>query len=492
MLPRPDSTLGGAPQENKGTIKSLPFFCLIIFLVYLATFLIYQKDERNDQIALANWYQQSGLFELEWENYISWLRISGQIAKSTALETAKKNNDSLTVFRAMAFDPSFERENRIRGDQYWNSDQRLKWEQTRRQFAERAGKLPSVRFGLNPQSPRPSTYLTWHFLHESLLQWLVALLVLVPFAWAIEGTIGNVRMGALWLGSGVIAALSYVAIIPSGYTSLIGSTALTSAAIGMYLGLFGLKKINFVYFHPKNKAIQHIALPAVILAPLWLLLPLYEFYGGSSAPHAWVAQVAALFAGAVLVQLARPSHVDEEAVDNGADNDGADNERQIKLTLTSAWTSMSALAFTDAESAFNKALTLSPGNFSALSGLYHLKKIHPDTDAFGEIAEKTLAAAVSNEGELRQQYLIYRDYRKRIDSVENLPDDIAIQLIIRLARLNEAKEAEEIAMSLYQRKINNALFENALTSLGQSFSRQNNEGKAGKIAAMADNLKKRQ
>lgn len=485
MLPMPEN----APEDKKAVIKSLPLFCITIFLVYLTILLVYQKDERNDQIALANWYQQSGLFELEWENYISWLRISGQAKKSVTLETAKKNNDSLTVFRAMAFDPSFERENRIRGDQYWNSDQRLKWEETRRQFAERAGKLPSVRFGLNPQSPRPSTYLTWHFLHDSLSQWLLALLVLAPFAWALEGTVGNIRMALLWLGSGVIAALSYVAIIPSAYTSLIGATALTSSAIGMYLGLFALKKINFVFFHPKKKAFERIALPAAILAPLWFILPIYEFYGGSSAEHVWVAQLVGLIAGAALVQLARPSEMGTAESDEETDNEEADRNRQLKLTLTSAWTSMAALAFNDAEKAFNNVLVLDPGNFSALTGLYHIQKIQPQTDVFRQTAEKTLAAAVSEEGESRQQLAIYRDYRKKIDGVENLPGDVAIQLIIRLARLNEVKDAEEIATSLYQRKIKNVLFENALTSLSQAFSRQNNENKAGKIAAMAENLR---
>lgn len=488
MLPMPDNTL----EDKKAVTKSLPLFCLFIFLAYLVIFLTYQKDERSDQIALANWYQQSGLFELEWENYISWLRISGQSAKSATLETAQKNNDALTVFRAMAFDPSFERENRIRGDQYWNLDQRLKWEETRRQFAQRAGKLPSVRFGLNPQAPRPSTYLTWHFLHESILQWLVALLVLAPFAWALEGTIGNTRMALLWTGSGVVAALSYVAIAPSAYTALIGATALTSSAIGMYLGLFTLKKIDFIFYHPKNKAFQRIALPAAILAPLWFILPLYEFYGGSSAEHVWVAQLAGLIAGAALVQLARPSDVHEEEADDEVEDEQARNERQLKLQLTSAWTSMSALAFRDAEAAFKSALALHPDNFSALSGLYHIQKIMPQTEIFRATAEKTLSAPVANDGESRQQFAIYRDYRKTLDGLESLPEDIAVHLIIRFARLNEVKEAEEIALSLQQRKLNSSLFENALTSLSQAFGRMNNDNKATKMASMAENIRARQ
>ena len=171
MLPKPDT-------EQHGW-RTLPWACLAFFLAYLTIFLVYQRDESQKQLELAQWYQQSGLFELEWENYISWLRISGQVAKAEELEAAKQDKDTLTVFRAMAFDPSFERENRLRGDQYWNVDQRIAWENTREQFRQRADSLPSVRFGLNPQAPRPSTYLTWHFLHDSWVQWLVALLAVL-------------------------------------------------------------------------------------------------------------------------------------------------------------------------------------------------------------------------------------------------------------------------------------------------------------------------
>jgi len=481
MLPKPDT-------EQLGW-RTLPWACLAFFLAYLTIFLVFQRDESQKQLELAQWYQQSGLFELEWENYISWLRISGQVAKAEELEAAKQDKDTLTVFRAMAFDPSFERENRLRGDQYWNVDQRIAWENTREQFRQRADSLPSVRFGLNPQAPRPSTYLSWHFLHDSWVQWLVALLVVLPFAWATEGTLGSRRMAIAWMSSGIVSGLVYVAAVSWAYQPLIGSTAIAAAVIGMYLGLFGIRKIPFIYLHPKEKQWRTLMLPAAVLAPLWLVLPLYEYFGGSSAEHVWLTQVVGLLAGLGIVQLVRKHEVNEEEVPE--ENDEEQAARQLRQRLTSGWASMSALSFVEASDAFNQVLASHPGHFDALSGLYQIHKLKPDSDDFHRIAQDVLRSAVDGEGEMRQQLALFKDYQKRMDDSHTLPVDVEVQLLMRFTRIGELKDAEQLAQKLNEEKASDPLLEKAMTQLGQAFA-QYNATKAAHFAALAENIRLRQ
>jgi|GEM_PF-1784366 len=485
MLPMPERD-----QETLG-IKTVPWVCIAFFVVYLVVLLTYQQGEQQKQRELADWYQQSGLFELEWENYISWLRISGQISKADFLADARSNKDTLTVFRAMAFDPSFERENRLRGDQYWDVDERTRWEETRAEFSRRAGALPSVRFGLNPQAPRPSTYLTFHFLHESVLHWLVGLLVLIPFAWATEGSIGPRRMPLMWLASGVIAGLAYILFVPSGYQPLIGATPIVSAVIGMYLGLFNIRKINFVYFHPKQKALRTIALPAAVLAPLWFILPAYEYYGGSPASHAWVAQLAALLAGAALIQLARQADVAGAEQELPQEEEEDNSARQLRQNLTSGWASMSAMAFNDAEHAFNKVLAVSPGHFDALSGLYHIHKLNPDSEAFANTALALLQCHADGEGEVRQQLTLYRDYQRRLPPEATLPVDVNVQILMCFTRLGELREAEKVAERIIEARQPHPLLAKAFGNLSQAFSNYQNAGKAAHFAALAEQEKQR-
>src|SRR5690606_15943862 len=170
-------------------------------------------------------------------------------------------------------------------DQYWNVDQRIAWENTGDEFRKRANSLPIVRFGLNPPAPPPSPYPSCHFHTDSRFQCPVPCVVYWPFSWPPPGTLASRPRAIAWMSSGIVSGLVYVAVVSWAYQPLIGSTAIAAAVIGMYLGLFGIRKIPFVYFHPKEKQWRTLMLPAAVLAPLWLVLPLYEYFGGSSAEY---------------------------------------------------------------------------------------------------------------------------------------------------------------------------------------------------------------
>ncbi|MCC1496535.1 rhomboid family intramembrane serine protease [Alcanivorax sp. 1008] len=462
MIPKPATETTG--------LKSAPWVCLGFFIAYLLIHLTLQHDELERQQDMADWYQQSGLFELEWENYISWLRISGQISKAETLEQARGNGDSITVFRAMAFDPAFEAENQLRGDQYWDYQQMEKWRGMRDAFRERSSELPGVKAGLNPSAPRPSTYLTWHFLHENLWIWMVALLVAMPFAWPVEKELGHGKTAVLWIVTGVVSGLIYVAFLSSRYLPLTGSTPMAAGLIGMYVGLFGLRKLDFLWFDPRQKKIRSTALPAAVITPLFFILPVYETLSGGSAAHVWVAQIGALLAGAGLVHLARQAEVRgaEQQVD-----ETDDSERQLRQKLTSAWASMSAMAFRDAEQQFEAAMQMDPNQFLPLTGLYQIRKLTPESDSFHQTARQVLDADISDEGLLRQQYNIYRDYVKRLDSDEQIPLETRVRLIANLSKLGETKEADRLATVIEKQGDRHPMLGKSLSLLAQALSNSN-------------------
>ena len=462
MIPKPATETTG--------LKSVPWVCLGFFLAYLLIHLTLQHDELERQQEMADWYQQSGLFELEWENYISWLRISGQISKAESLAKARADGDRVTVFRAMAFDPAFEAENQLRGDQYWDYQQMTTWREMRDTFRQRASDLPVVKAGLNPSAPRPSTYLTWHFLHENLWILLVALLVAAPFAWPVENELGPKKTDVLWTVTGVVSGLIYVAFLSSEYRPLTGSTPMAAGLIGMYLGLFGLRKLDFLWFDPRQRKVRTIALPAAVLAPLFFILPVYETLAGGSAAHVWVAQIGALLAGAGLVHLARQADVRgaEQQVD-----EADDSERLLRQKLTSAWASMSAMAFRDAEQQFEAAMQMDPRQFLPLTGLYHIRKLKPESEAFQQTARQLLEADISDAGELRQQFNIYRDYVKRTEGEEQIPLEIRVRLIANFSKLGEHKEADRLASLIEKKGERHPMLSKSLTLLAQALANSN-------------------
>lgn len=475
MLPLPE-------QPRPG---NLPWVCLTFFALGLAVLLVVQRGDAAREQALASWYRDSGLFALEWPNYVSWLRINGQATQADTLQQALRGDDLVTVVRHMGYDPAFERENLQRGDQYWSPREWQRWQHLRDDFRTRSRAIASRHYALTPSAPRPGTWLTWHVLQPSFAHWLVALLVALPFLWPLEAELGHRRMAILWLLAGAVTALALVGLMPDSHRPLLGSMTMTSALTGMYLGLFARRRLPVRWFHPRERRWRAGAWPAATFAPLWLALPLWIWSrGGEEMAGLLLAQALALPIGAGLVHLVRR--------DTAEDGDAATNEEedaavQLRRHLSAGWNGMSALAFAEAEQAFEAALALSPGHFHALTGLYHLRKLQPDSDAFLQTAVQALGAPVDGEGDIRQQLMLYRDLHQR-DRADRLPLEVAVPLLMRFTRIAELRDAEQLAQALLARRQPHPLLPKALHALAAAFQQLNDDARASRYRTLADNL----
>src|SRR5690606_7298793 len=225
---------------------------------------------------------------------------------------------------------------------YWQGRELTRWQQLRDQFEQRARALPRLRAGLNPADTRPATLLTSHFLSNGLLGWLLCALVLLPFAWALEGTLGWRRMLMIWPLSAVLAgALSGVLLRPD-HQLLLGGQIMVSAAVGMYLGLFGRERLRFL-LPGRNQTPEW---PAWLPLPLRLARPAAALMLGQS----WLPPVIGLVCVARRVQLVRmPDMSSFEEQDSDDDNGERDT---LRHHLGSGWAALGALQFRDAEQHF--------------------------------------------------------------------------------------------------------------------------------------------
>jgi hypothetical protein len=197
-----------------------------------------------------------------------------------------------------------------------------------------------------------------------------------------------------------------------------------------------------------------------------------------------LAQLAGLISGAGLVHLARGAEV-SGAEQQAEETDDA--ERQLRQQLTSAWASMSAMAFQDAERQFETALQLDPSQFLPLTGLYQLRKLKPDAEIFHETARRVLSADISDEGLLKQQLTIYRDYCKRIADTNELALDIRVKMIAHLSRIGESKEADKLASDIEKQGERHPLLARSLVLLSQALQ-NTNQGRSNHLRMLAARL----
>ena len=137
------------------------------------------------------------------------------------------------------------------------------------------------------------------FLHGSIAHLAGNVLFLWVFGNNVEDRLGRVRFALFYLAAGVVSAVGYVAVHPSGVTTLLGASGAIAGTMGAYLVWFPRARVLTLV------TIVPIRLPAWIVLLAWFGL---QFFTGPSSQVAWVAHVAGFVFG-VIVGLALRSEV---------------------------------------------------------------------------------------------------------------------------------------------------------------------------------------
>ncbi len=178
-------------------------------------------------------------------------------------------------------------------------------------FTYSYGMVPAVLFGKEvlPRQlqhwPAWTTLVTSMFLHGGWLHIAGNMLYLWIFGRGVETALGAPRYLALYLLSGVVAALTQALVDPSSEVPMIGASGAIAGVLGAYLLLY--PRSNVVVFIWIIIIVRLISVPAPILLGLWFLLQLVSAAGteASEPGVAFWAHVGGFCAGMLLVMVLR-------------------------------------------------------------------------------------------------------------------------------------------------------------------------------------------
>ena len=171
-----------------------------------------------------------------------------------------------------------------------------------------------LRYSMKPaeivRGEHLETLFTSMFMHANLLHIFGNMLYLWVFGRGVESALGFGRYLALYLASGVVAALTQVFMNPTGDVPMIGASGAIAGVLGAYLIL--KPRGNVVVLVWIFIFVRLVSLPAVFLLGLWFLLQLAS--GLSTAPGepgvAFWAHVGWFVAGICLVVVASRNAID--------------------------------------------------------------------------------------------------------------------------------------------------------------------------------------
>jgi membrane associated rhomboid family serine protease len=114
------------------------------------------------------------------------------------------------------------------------------------------------------------TLLTSQFLHGGFLHLASNMLYLWIFADNVEDRLGHARFLALYLGSGVVAAVSQLLVAPSSTIPMVGASGAIAGVLGAYLIMFPSARI--ITLVPLGIVAETVELPAFLFLGIWFVL----------------------------------------------------------------------------------------------------------------------------------------------------------------------------------------------------------------------------
>lgn len=190
----------------------------------------------------------------------------------------------------------------------------LRLGQTAEAFVYRFGVVPAYWTLSSPADllrwpSLAATLISSQFLHGSLLHVGFNMLYLWIFGDNVEDRLGSLRFLGLYLGSGVVAAVTQLLLQAHPSVPMIGASGAIAGVLGAYFLLFPFARIVTVV--PLLVFFTTIEVPAFVFLGIWFFLQWVE--GMTSLGQvavggvAWWAHVGGFVAGILLLALLRPA-----------------------------------------------------------------------------------------------------------------------------------------------------------------------------------------
>ena len=142
-------------------------------------------------------------------------------------------------------------------------------------FAAKADS-PFLVWGLVPAHPTLLAVFTSMFMHAGWMHFLGNMFLFYLAGPIVEDAFGRPLFAALYLLSGIVAALAHIGAFPDSTIPLVGASGAIAGVMGAFLIRFARSKLKFAYFFWVIVIIRGtFTAPAWLMLPLWLLEQLF-------------------------------------------------------------------------------------------------------------------------------------------------------------------------------------------------------------------------
>ena len=430
------------PIENRPDWNNPPLATLLLIIINVLVFFAYQSGDSRREAQSYRWYAESGLAAREQQAFVGYtLHAQGAApqdsgaAKEASSDAAPEQFPQLTQFEHAAFDRAFVRElhRELDGDQVWRDK--------RSRFEALVNTISSQGYAFNPGDPRPLTWITSMFLHGSFMHLLGNMVFLFLFGFALEIAVGRGIFVLLYLCSGLGGTLLYWASELGTDHGALGASGAISGLMGMYIALYGLKKIRF--FYNVIFFTGQFSAPALIVFPVWVGYELLGARDGNDGVGHWAHTGGLLFGFVLLALWMRFGlKVNRDYIEK------IDHDAPFRSTLARIQEQVVSMQLDAARAAAEQLVKAHPRDERAWRAWYGVVKIAPSSRDYHRAVHSLFKQLGQCSRESALHSLIEEvahDYIRIGGDMPALTESVSLLLAQRLGRVEHVKVLDVVA-----------------------------------------------
>lgn len=434
------------PAENKLDWKSPPWVTLGLIFTCLMVFLFYQAGDGRLLEQAVERYTESGLQALEAPVYETYLqrevRLEGKESRVHELqsfqELLQQENEpwiALTLLMDRDFYHYME-ENR---DLLWAPEERREWAQARQPIEEELiGQISSLKLGLTPANVSLYNLVTYQFLHGGWGHIIGNLVFLFLLGFTVEKALGPGRYLLAYLICGALSGLFFTAFSPNSHIPLVGASGSISGLMGMYVAIYGLRRIRFFYF--LGVYFNYFRAPALVILPVWIGKEIYDYWFAGATGIAYMAHAGGLLAGAALVWLLGKSWM--QVQETFFDPEQEELDERFTSSYAQAMASLGRMDFDLARRQFEALWERYPERSILLDHLYQLAKLRPDLPDYRE-RTRTLMNETLSRRQPERMVNVWQEYLRLGEPYAALEPEDHNRVLFASLKQDDLKTAEK-------------------------------------------------
>ncbi|HEX5056667.1 MAG TPA: rhomboid family intramembrane serine protease [Gammaproteobacteria bacterium] len=454
------------PIEQKLDSNRPPVATVLLIILNCLVFFGYQQQDQLYLDQAVSFYAENGLLEYEDEVYAEYLKDK-DFDRYEEYQELEPEQAGEWIVQDVEFGYYLSHDYFIH-----HSDAGLEWMDARSRLDDITGQMSFLQYGFIPGQFSLLGMFTYMFLHSGIGHLFGNMLFLFIYGFSLEVALGRLWFCGIYLLSGLAGALLSWAVSPHSLVPIVGASGAIFGLLGMYLGLYGMKKIRF--FWSVGFYAHYFTAPALVLLPYWALIELYDQFT-SPGMFAHFVHIGGLLAGFAAVYAAKDRLI---KIDRGY-VDKVDTDEPYKKLYDRLLRQLESIDFSAARKTVQELLQLRPGDARLLKHQFDLWKLKPASEGFESAARQLFTGDPTELAGIRGLQFMAADYEKLSEKRDALGTRERINLFNALLKKGETETALKQLDALSDDPEARAKVPGLMLRLATTYAAQGDKRKAG-------------